>query len=51
MERRDARKEYYELMEIDGRVVIFTNMRIDESTVPEGLYLYEVRDSDEALLR
>ena len=47
MERRDAREEYYELMEIDGRVVIFTNMRIDRSTIPDELYLYEVRDSDD----
>ena len=44
MERKDARKELYELMEIDGRAVIFTNMRIDRSTVPEELCLYEVRD-------
>ena len=41
MERRDAREEYYELMEIDGRIVIFTNMRIDRSTIPDELYLYE----------
>ena len=47
MERKDARKELYELMEIDGTPVIFTNMRIDRSTIPDELYLYEVRDSDD----
>ena len=47
MERKDAREEWYELMEIDGTTVIFTNMRIDRSTIPDGLYLYEVRDSDD----
>lgn len=46
MIKENAREEDYELMEIDDHVVIFTNMRIDRSTVPEGLYLYEIRDSD-----
>lgn len=42
----DAAKENYELMEIDGRPVLFTNLRLDRDTVPEGLFCYDVRDSD-----
>lgn len=43
----DAVKEKYELMEIDGRPVLFTNLRLDRDTVPEGLFCYDVRDSDD----
>ncbi len=46
MEALDAAKEDYELMEIDGRPALFTNLRIDRDTVPEGLFCYDVRDSD-----
>lgn len=42
----DATKEGYLLAEIDGRLVLFTNMRLDRDTVPEGLSCYDVRDSD-----
>lgn len=42
----DATKEGYLLAEIDGRPVLFTNMRLDRDTVPEGLSCYDVRDSD-----
>lgn len=43
----DAMKEKYELVEIDQHLVLFTNMRLDRNTVPEGIYCYDVRDSDE----
>lgn len=42
----DAAKEGYELTEIDGRSVLFTNMRLDRDTVPAGIFCYDVRDSD-----
>lgn len=42
----DAAKEGYLLAEIDSRLVLFTNMRLDRDTVPEGLFCYDVRDSD-----
>ncbi|MCI9071470.1 MAG: hypothetical protein HFH80_01430 [Lachnospiraceae bacterium] len=42
----DAVKESYEVAEVDGRVVLFTNARLDRDTVPEGLFCYDVRDSD-----
>lgn len=43
----DATKEGYELTDIDGKAVLFTNMRLDRDTVPEGLFCYDVRDSDD----
>ncbi len=42
----DAGKENFELCEIDGKPVAFTNARIDRDTVPEGLHCYDIRDSD-----
>ena len=42
----NAAEESFELMELFGKTVIFTNMRIDRSTVPDGLYVYELRDED-----
>lgn len=42
----DATKEGYLLAQIDHRPVLFTNMRLDRDTVPEGLFCYDVRDSD-----
>lgn len=42
----DAAKEKYELAEIDSRVVLFTNTRLDRDSVPDGLFCYDVRDSD-----
>ena len=42
----NAQEESFELMELFGKTVLFTNMRVDRSTVPEGLYVYELRDED-----
>lgn len=42
----DATKEGFLLAEIDSRLVLFTNMRLDRDTVPEGISCYDVRDSD-----
>ena len=42
----DARNEDFELAEIDGEPVIFTNARIDRDTVPFDLYCYDVRESE-----
>ena len=42
----NAAEESFELMELFGKTVLFTNMRVDRSTVPEGLYVYELRDED-----
>lgn len=42
----DARKERYELIDLDGYICLFTNIRLDRSTIPQSLYCYDVRDSD-----
>lgn len=42
----DATKESFTLIDLEGHICLFTNMRIDRSTIPEGLYCYDVRDSD-----
>lgn len=43
----DATREGYMLAEIDGKPVLFTNMRLDRDTVPEGIFCYDIRDSDD----
>lgn len=42
----NAQEENFEFMELFGKIVLFTNMRVDRSTVPEDLYVYEMRDED-----
>ena len=42
----DARKERFEKAVIDGTEVLFTNIRIDRSTVPENLFCYDIRETD-----
>lgn len=42
----DARKEEYEVLEFLDPCVLFTEMRIDRSTVPDGLYSYDLRHDD-----
>ena len=42
----NAMEEHYELMEIDGNIVLFTNSRLYRSTVPDGLYCYDIRETD-----
>ncbi len=43
----NAAEETFELMETLGQVVLFTNMRVDRNTVPQDLYVYDVRHDDE----
>ena len=42
----DASGENYDLAEIDNRLVLFTNMRLDRDTIPDGIFCYDVRGSD-----
>ena len=42
----NARKEEYEHIELFGKPALFTNSRIDRTTVPVGFYCYELRGSD-----
>ena len=42
----DARNEIFEHIELFDSPAMFTNARVDRSTVPEGLFCYDVRGSD-----
>ena len=43
----DARKVTYQEVTIFDRPALFTECRIDRTTVPEGVYRYELRHGDE----
>ncbi len=43
---KDAKEIYYELVGVDGIEVLFTQERIDRKTVPNGLYCYDVRETE-----
>lgn len=42
----DARGEVYDVVDMDSRLCLFINARLDRDTIPKGLYCYDVRDSD-----
>lgn len=42
----DATKELFEHIELFGKPALFTNSRIDVSTVPLDFYCYDLRGSD-----
>ena len=42
----DARREQFEQVEVLGKSVLFTDLRVDRDTVPEGLRCYELRHTD-----
>ena len=41
----DARKEHYEAVEILGIPGLFTTLRVDRTTIPKGVYAYDIRTS------
>ena len=45
--RVDAKSESYYKAIVRGKEFLFSDMRIDRKTVPEGIFLYEVREADE----
>jgi hypothetical protein len=47
MERYNAMTEDFEEVTILDKPALFTPLRIDRSTVPNGYYLYEVRHDDD----
>lgn len=47
MARFNAMTENFEEVEILGKPALFSSLRIDRSTLPKGLYLYEVRHDDD----
>lgn len=49
MARYNAMEEQYKEIKVLGKPALFHDMRLDRSTVPGGLYLYEVRHDDDGL--
>ena len=49
MARYNAMEETFTEVRVLGKPALFHDLRIDRSTVPKGLYLYEVRYDDEGL--
>lgn len=47
MARFNAMDVSWERVEVLGKEGLFTNLRIDRNTVPEGCYMYEVRHDDD----
>lgn len=45
--RYDVMNEHYTEIWLFGKPALFNDMRLDQETVPKGLYLYEVRYDDE----
>lgn len=46
MLKTNAREEEFDLMEVFGKIVLFVECRLDRDTIPENLYVYEVRYND-----
>ena len=47
MEVVDVRKELFEEVELLGKKGLFTELRVDKATVPEGMHCYELRHGDD----
>ena len=43
----DAKQATYQEVTILGKPALFTECRLDRTTVPEGMYRYELRHGDE----
>lgn len=43
----DAKQENFEIVELDGRLALFTNARIYRKTVHKNLHCYDIRHDDE----
>lgn len=47
MARYEAERELFSEIQVLGKPALFHDMRIERSSVPKGLYLYEVRHDDD----
>lgn len=45
--REEIRTETFETMTVNDVPVLFTEARIDRGAVPDGLYAYDIRESDD----
>lgn len=43
----DIKKEKFEVIELMGQKALFSEERLDKNIIPEGLYSYELRESDD----
>lgn len=43
----DVQKEVFAEVEILGHMALFTELRVDRATVPEGMYCYDLRNGDD----
>lgn len=48
MARYDYSKEHFEKVRVCGIQCLFSDVRIDRSTVPEGKYQYEIGGDDDS---
>ena len=48
MARYDYSKEHFEKVRICGIQCLFSDVRIERSTVPEGKYQYEIGEDDDS---
>lgn len=44
--REELFSETFEVMNINDKEVLFTNLRIKREIIPEGLHAYDIRESD-----
>ena len=51
MNRIDARCLTYEKVIVFGKEMFFTDWRVDRKTIPEELFIYEVRHSDDNMFQ
>lgn len=47
MKKIDVGEESFEEVELAGRAGLFTELRVDKSTIPNGVYCYELRHGDD----
>ena len=40
------RGEYFELIEVEGQKALFSNQRLTKADIPQGLYVYHLREND-----
>lgn len=45
--QRNIQDESFDSMTVNGIPALLTNFRIDRNVVPEGLYAYDIRESDD----
>ena len=47
----DAKDVEYEKLRLFNRTVLFTDLRLNKDTIPDGVYVYEIREDYEGNLR